>query len=147
MDEEKCVYPHWDSTNDYSYADLVSFADDNEAAAITDKITLYADGELIWGVEPDGTKPDGEKKENTSTDPSVTKKAVYGDTNCDGTVELADAILIMQTLASPNKYTVTEQGRLNGDVDKSTEGLTSNDAMFIQEFLLKKRANLAPSVK
>ncbi|MBR6995922.1 MAG: glycoside hydrolase family 9 protein [Ruminococcus sp.] len=147
MDEDKCVYPHWDSTNDYSYADLVSFADDNEAAAITDKITLYADGELIWGVEPDGTKPKEEKKENTSADPSVTKKVLYGDTNCDGTVDLADAILIMQTLASPNKYTVTEQGRLNGDVDNTTVGLTSNDAMFIQEFLLKKRANLAPAAK
>ena len=84
----------------------------------------------------------------TTTDSGSGKeKITWGDTNCDGTVELADAILIMQTLANPNKYAVTEQGRLNGDVDKSTVGLTSNDAMFIQEFLLNKRTTLNPEGK
>ena len=81
----------------------------------------------------------------TTTDSGSGKEIItWGDTNCDGTVELADAILIMQTLANPNKYAVTELGRLNGDVDKSTVGLTSNDAMFIQEFLLNKRMTLNP---
>ncbi|WP_028520496.1 glycoside hydrolase family 9 protein [Ruminococcus flavefaciens] len=146
MDEEKCVYPHWDSTNDYSYADLVSFADENEAAAITDKITLYADGELIWGVEPDGTKPGESEKNTTATDPEPDKtKVLYGDTNCDKVVELADAVLIMQSIANPDKYGLkgtyskhlTEQGRINGDCDLTQEGLTSNDALAIQRSLLK----------
>ena len=35
----------WDSTNDYSYSDLISFEDDNDAAALTDKVTAYVDGE------------------------------------------------------------------------------------------------------
>ena len=69
-----------------------------------------------------------------------------GDTNCDGKVELADAILIMQALANPNKYGtngtaerhLTETGKLNGDVDKDVEGLTPNDALKIQEYLLGK---------
>jgi aryl-phospho-beta-D-glucosidase BglC (GH1 family) len=77
---------------------------------------------------------------------------VWGDTNCDGTVELADAILVMQCLANPDKYgeggsyekALTAQGRINADVDKSTVGLTSNDALRIQEFLLKKRTTLVP---
>ena len=77
---------------------------------------------------------------------------VYGDTNCDGKIELADAILIMQALANPNKYGLsgsyekhlTEEGKLNGDVDKSTEGLTSNDALKIQQFLLNKISSLEP---
>jgi len=68
-----------------------------------------------------------------------------GDANCDGKVELADAIMIMQSLANPDKYGIkgsnkqhlTEQGRVNGDVDKSTEGLTSNDALEIQRYLLR----------
>ena len=81
----------------------------------------------------------------TSTTTTVTappQKIVYGDTNCDGTVELADAILIMQSLANPDKYVVTEEGKTNGDVDKSTVGLTSNDALRIQEFLLHKIESL-----
>jgi endoglucanase len=81
----------------------------------------------------------------TTTSTTPVKDPVWGDTNCDGVVELADAILIMQTLASPNKYTVTDQGRLNGDVDKSTVGLTSNDALFIQEYLLHLRQSLVPA--
>ncbi len=52
----------WDSTNDYSYADLVSFEDDNAAAQITEKITLYANDVLIWGEEPDGTRPEHEQE-------------------------------------------------------------------------------------
>ena len=59
---------------------------------------------------------------------------------------MSDVVLIMQALANPNKYglggsdknAITEQGWLNGDVDKSTEGITSNDALRIQEFLLGK---------
>ena len=73
-----------------------------------------------------------------------------GDTNCDGKVELADAILIMQALANPNKYGtngtaerhLTETGKLNGDVDKDVEGLTPNDALKIQEYLLGKVESL-----
>ena len=77
----------------------------------------------------------------------------YGDTNCDGRVELADAILIMQALANPNKYGIggtaakplTDQGKINGDVDWSTKGLTSNDALLIQEYLLHKVKSLDPT--
>ena len=59
---------------------------------------------------------------------------------------MADVVLIMQALANPNKYDVggseksaiTEQGKLNADVDPSVVGLTANDALTIQEFLIKK---------
>ena len=80
---------------------------------------------------------------------------VYGDSNCDGTVELADAILLMQSMANPNKYGtkgsdekhLTDQGVLNGDVDSSVVGITANDALMIQEFLLHKINTLTPAAK
>ena len=67
-----------------------------------------------------------------------------GDANLSDNVDLADAILIMQVLANPNKYGVdgtdpshiTERGSKNGDVDKDVVGLTPNDALFIQKCLL-----------
>ena len=86
----------------------------------------------------------------TTTTPQVTTheptEKEWGDANCDGNLELADAILIMQSLANPNKYGLsgtdskhlTEQGKLNGDVDKSTKGITADDALMIQEYLLGK---------
>jgi len=65
-----------------------------------------------------------------------------GDANCDGQVDLSDAVMIMQALANPNKYGIdgtaehhlTEQGKLNGDMNG--DGLTSGDALTIQKMLL-----------
>ena len=67
---------------------------------------------------------------------------VKGDTNCDGQVDTADAVLIMQALANPNKYGVsgtadnhlTEKGKANADMNG--DGLTVGDAQVIQEMLL-----------
>ncbi|WP_193385758.1 dockerin type I repeat-containing protein [Ruminococcus flavefaciens] len=59
---------------------------------------------------------------------------IKGDANCDGKVDLADAIYIMQALANPNKYKISEQGRANADMDG--DGLTVDDAQAIQRMLL-----------
>ena len=79
----------------------------------------------------------------------------YGDANCDGEIDMSDAVLIMQSLANPNKYGIngsdskhiTEKGEKNADVDTTAKGLTSNDALRIQEFLLGKLTTLDPNVK
>jgi hypothetical protein len=89
----------------------------------------------------------------TTTTTAPVTNVLWGDTNCDGKVELADAILIMQALANPDKYGLQgsdskhlkDQGKINGDVDKATAGLTANDALFIQEFLLHTRPTLNPN--
>ena len=56
----------------------------------------------------------------------------YGDTNEDGEVTLADAVLIMQSLANPDIYQISEQGKLNADVVGNGDGISSNDALAIQ---------------
>ena len=66
-----------------------------------------------------------------------------GDSNCDGTVDLSDAVLIMQALANPDKYGVngndsmciTSQGIKNADVT-GNDGMTTGDAATIQRYLL-----------
>lgn len=66
-----------------------------------------------------------------------------GDANCDGGVDLADAVTIMQALANPNKYGlngtekthITAQGIKNADVIGSN-GMTTEDAGTIQSYLL-----------
>ncbi|SEH40196.1 mannan endo-1,4-beta-mannosidase [Ruminococcus flavefaciens] len=78
----------------------------------------------------------------TSSVPSKDYKK--GDANCDGNVDMSDAVIIMQSLANPDKYGekgtdkfhITEQGKINGDVETSSKGLTSNDALEIQKYLL-----------
>ena len=65
-----------------------------------------------------------------------------GDANGDGTVDLSDAVLIMQSLANPSRYGVngsddshiTEEGYYRADVDG--DGVTNKDALTIQKYLL-----------
>ena len=70
------------------------------------------------------------------------ESTVKGDANCDGQVDLSDAVMIMQALSNPDKYGIngtaehhlTEQGKLNGDMNG--DGLTVGDAQAIQIKLL-----------
>ncbi|WP_028518959.1 dockerin type I repeat-containing protein [Ruminococcus flavefaciens] len=73
---------------------------------------------------------------------SASAVTVKGDANCDGQVDMADIVLIMQALANPNKYGesgtaeshLTAQGKINADMDG--DGLTVGDAQTIQKMLL-----------
>ena len=49
---------------------------------------------------------------------------------------MSDAVAIMQSLANPNKYQLTAQGKLNADVYDAGSGITTNDAFVIQKYLL-----------
>ena len=120
----------WDSTNYYSYSDLISFEDDNDAAALTDKVTAYVDGELIWGVEPDGTTP--------KTTDNTEDKTLYGDANCDGNVDISDAVLIKCFLINSKKYSLSAQGKKNADVQGNGNGINAQDAVAIQKYILKQ---------
>ena len=72
------------------------------------------------------------------------EEIIAGDANCDGGVDLADAVMVMQALANPNKYGlngtaethITEQGIKNADV-VGNNGMTTEDAGTIQRYLLK----------
>ncbi|MDE5771597.1 MAG: carbohydrate-binding domain-containing protein [Ruminococcus sp.] len=57
---------------------------------------------------------------------------VYGDADEDGNVGINDAVLIMQSIANPDKYRLTEQGKNNADVYKRGDGITNLDALTIQ---------------
>ena len=60
----------------------------------------------------------------------------WGDANNDNTVDMGDVVLIMQALANPNKYKLDEPGIYNADVSEAGGGITSNDALVIQKYLL-----------
>ena len=100
------------------------------------------DEELIeYRIEEAGEITGGDDTA-ASDEITVTAAALKGDANCDGQVDLSDAVMIMQALANPNKYGIggttenhlTEQGKLNGDMNG--DGLTVGDAQEIQRILL-----------
>lgn len=80
-------------------------------------------------------------------------KTVWGDANCDGKVDMSDAVLVMQSLSNPDKYGVkgsdpthiTEKGQLNADVyENGSSGITNEDALQIQKFKLELIDSLDP---
>lgn len=98
------------------------------------KIYQPGDDFYIEGAEPGiGISLKAVWNEDPGTSaPEITR----GDANCDGEVNLADSVLIMQNLANPAKYPISEQGQLNGDVDATGNGITNKDALLIQQFTL-----------
>ncbi|MBP3310002.1 MAG: silent information regulator protein Sir2 [Ruminococcus sp.] len=71
----------------------------------------------------------------TIPNPQVTGKA--GDANGDGQVNMADAVLIMQSISNPDKYRIDDKNRENADVYQKGSGVTSQDALAIQKYVLK----------
>ena len=58
-------------------------------------------------------------------------RILYGDANCDETVDISDAVLMMQFLANPEKYPISDKGLKNADCVDS-DGLKSLDALAVQ---------------
>ena len=70
----------------------------------------------------------------TTTAPAPAGKA--GDANGDGQVDMADVVLIMQSLANPDKYQVAPENVALADVSGGRNGITTADALAIQRYLL-----------
>lgn len=113
-----------------------------------------------WGLSGDGVHPSSEgyeamKKlwaetmyENVYSKfesmPSDDEKKI-GDANCDGTVTLADAVLILQSISNADRYgvggsdesAITAQGMINADCYDTGSGVTTNDALAVQKYCIK----------
>lgn len=80
---------------------------------------------------------------------------LYGDANVDGVVDMSDCVLIMQALANPSKYGatgsdskhITTEGIDLADVADRGNGLTANDALSVQRYLLGTISSLPESVQ
>ena len=81
----------------------------------------------------------------TTTTTTTATEPIEGDANCDGQLNMADAVLIMQSLANPDKYGtngtderhLTAQGEKNADIAGDNDGVTNLDALAVQKKLLK----------
>ena len=142
-DNISCV-TFWGTTDDMSWRASkypLLFNEDYTA-----KEAFYS---IIDGIESTGTTTTTTKPSETTTTTTATTTTtnetpsintttsepsgdiLYGDANEDKDVNVADAVLIMQTLSNPNDYKLTEQGQKNADV-VGNDGVTAKDALAIQ---------------
>lgn len=61
-------------------------------------------------------------------------KNLKGDANEDGTVDISDAVRIMQALVNADEYGLSTQGAINADVINN-DGVTGVDALEIQKHI------------
>jgi hypothetical protein len=148
----------WDAENDYSNKDILGKKGEADAEGsvkgyITPYIPTYVNGELYYGIEPDGTSADGmggadikddkpdekpvdepaDEKPTETTVPDDSSKIVYGDANLDGKVSISDAVRILQYIANGSKYALEKQAVINADID-GKPGVTGQDASEIQKY-------------
>lgn len=155
----------WNPDDDWSYDGLKIYTEDdaffgtgNEVRL--DNICVYTDGELIGGIEPDGSvpvvpEPTDPPTETPTEAPTVeptekptsggnsggSRVTLAGDANCDDDVTMADAAAIFQSIGNADKYALSEQGSANADVD-GKKGITASDAITIQKFTAKLISSL-----
>ncbi len=88
-------------------------------------------------------------------DPPSDEDRLWGDSNCDGQILLNDAILVMQALGNPDAFGengsdenhITSDGVKNADVYDNGSGLTNQDSLQIQSYLLGVVSTLNPLAK
>lgn len=134
----------WPHGNDVTIQKVVLHMD-GSSAAVTTKATTKATTTKATTTTTKATTTTTKAATTTTTKPdNKTEATLLGDANCDGGVDLADVVLIMQSLANPDKYGIdgsdkthiTAQGKANADVHKQGNGVTSNDALALQLKLL-----------
>lgn len=72
------------------------------------------------------------------------EKVVFGDANCDSDINIADTVIILQSISNPDAFGVygsnpthiTEQGMKNADCSNVGDGVTGSDALAIQKLSL-----------
>ena len=148
------VFPNygsgWDASNDPLNKELLN----SEDSIVSMYVPVYINGELYYGTEPDGTTADGNSSSvptttsptTTATKPATTttvaEEVIYGDANCDGNVDISDAVMVKCYLINNKKFTLSKQGLLNSDVQGSGNGVNAQDAVTIQKYVIKSITKL-----
>ncbi len=75
---------------------------------------------------------------NTTTAMTTQEKIVYGDVNCDGSVDIADATIVKLYIINPNKYTLSSNVIKNADVHNVGNGINIQDVLAIQSYVINR---------
>lgn len=128
----------WDPTNDYSRSDLKTAKELgvslNKAPDFYDKITMYVEGQQVWGIDPQGVGPD----DSPVVEP--TDKVMYGDVDCNGEVNVMDAVLLARITGDDSTLKpgeVTDQSKTNSDVTHDG-ACTTEDLAKLMRYLANK---------
>ena len=115
-------------SKDFNEGDKVVLGTNGQSAGVMHYLVFVKEREVVVPTtvpltEPPTTEPATDAPQNVR----------YGDANCDGRVTLGDVLAVLQYVANEEKYPLTEEGINNADVYLRGDGITSMDAVAIQE--------------
>lgn len=130
-DSNVTISNSFDSTqNLYLFDGIIYGYSDSTAQAYAEKYSrkfmILSDEDLTTTTTTTTTAP------TTST--STPDKTLFGDANCNGTISIADAILILQYISNSNAYPLDSQALKNSDVYLNGDGINAQDALSIQKY-------------
>nr|WP_265445026.1 Ig-like domain-containing protein [Acetivibrio straminisolvens] len=111
-----------DQSNDYSFDPTIKAFQDY------DKVTLYKNGELVWGIPPGGIEDEDPEDPEDPEEPEI----LYGDCNGDGKVNSTD-------LSALRRYLKKEYVEINLDnADVNADGnVNSTDFSILKRYITK----------
>jgi len=138
------------SAETYAAANKIDFGDLDTKTIVKNEVTTTTKATTTKATTTTTAKPVSGTSTTkiipltTTTVGKTLPVTTYGDANCDKSVDLSDAVLIMQSIANPDKFGlsgsdknhITEQGQANADVKGGGDGVTTNDALTIQKYKL-----------
>lgn len=140
----QCTYANFDTDSSLSYIPSGSYkltADDT--TTLYDK--LSAEFETAGGCMDNMKITAGDPIVTPPTPTEPVKKGIPGDANCDGNVDVGDAVRILQHLGNLDVYALSEQGAKNADVYNNGDGVTGMDSISILKYEAKIITSLPES--
>ncbi len=136
----KCNWEHWDEEK-YEFVKPSLWQDDDGMFISLDhKIPLGANGMSLSDYY-NGTRPEPKTtpEETTDTTTETTTAPVIsdgkpGDVDCNGTVDVLDAVMLCRIAAEDTETGVTDQGKKNADCDGKI-GVTPADVAQLLKYL------------
>ena len=104
---------------------------DHAESYSTNEITIYWNSPLTYLLSLTEIKQSENPDISDNTDITT---IVWGDANCDGEVNVSDAVAVTAYVSNATKNSLSDQGIINADVQSTGNSLNANDALAIQQF-------------
>lgn len=124
----------WDASNDWSYEGVETATDLKKADSLNAHFTMYVNGALVWGEEPDGTTGNCRADLGVSTEPSV---STITTTSTSQTTQTTSKDTTTTTVSQDTDPGVTSGGDNSfryGDTNCDDE-VDVSDAVLLARFL------------
>ena len=139
----------WDASNDWSYkGGLAKATDLKKADSLNEHITMYVDGALVWGEEPDGTKPGKEPITTKTTTPSTTTTSTTTTvTETTSTTSFRSSETTTVTTTTDSPVSGGNDDLLYGDANVDNKVTVADAVAILQSIANKDKYELKPQGK